>query len=195
MKSYWQQRYARLSDARAPGSLDLDDDANRQLVAVTQRHLEHLLRTDFAAPRGASVLDLGCGVGDYARAVERAGFGTYLGLDFAAPTPGGFRAGYAFADADITAPDLDLSRRFSLVLLLDVAFHVIDDDSFARMIDNVRRHAEGYVYITGLFRDAVLARHVRHRRLECFKELGSPVDLHPWRDTMLIRFDARNHQS
>jgi SAM-dependent methyltransferase len=193
MKSYWQQRYIRHSDARAPGSLDLDDAANRQLVAVTQQHLGHLLHTDFAAPGDASVLDLGCGVGDYARAVERAGFGTYLGLDFAAPTPAGFRAGYTFAGADITAPDLDLSRTFSLVLLLDVAFHVIDDDSFARMIDNVRRHARGYVYVTGLFRDAVLAPHVRHRRLECFTELGMPLEVHPWRDTALIRFDTRNH--
>ncbi len=56
-----------------------------------------------------SILDLGCGNGELARALARRGFrGRYLGLDFSRPLlqeAGALPDHFAFAEADLTAPD------------------------------------------------------------------------------------------
>jgi SAM-dependent methyltransferase len=186
---YWQQRYQRTPAARAVRRLDFTEEQNASIRSAAQRQLATLLAEDFEDPRSATALDLGCGTGDYLQSVLAAGFSHYLGVDFAAPLPAS-NAQCAFRRADIAGTGLCLGRQFELVLLIDVAFHVVDDEAFDFLMDNVRRHATGMVYVTGLFRDDRLAPHVLHRRIERFSQCRTPISIHPWRDTLLVRFRA-----
>ncbi|MCK6548978.1 hypothetical protein L6R52_24245 [Myxococcota bacterium] len=134
------------------------------------------------------MLEVGYGRGYDARLLHELGVRRYVGIDFVAPRPDNLpdeleTKTLSFAERQ------DLGRTFPLVLVLDVAFHVVDDEEFHVFVDNVARHASKRVYLTGLFRDARIAPHVRHRPLSAFASLGRALDIHPWRDTMLVRFE------
>ncbi|MCB9652358.1 MAG: class I SAM-dependent methyltransferase [Deltaproteobacteria bacterium] len=187
MRPYWEQRHRAVHGLRAVANLDRSEAENAKEYEVARARLAALIRQDFEAAAALSVLDVGFGQGHDAEVLQRLGVQDYTGLDFASPRPSGFPPGYRFLRQDIAAADLEVEGGFSLVLLLDVAFHVVDDDAFARMVANVRRHATDRIYVTGLFRDLPLAPHVRHRPLSAFAELGTPIDLQPWRDTHLLR--------
>jgi hypothetical protein len=94
---------------------------------------------------------------------------------------------YHFLEQDVCEEGFNLGEKFDVVLLLDVAFHVIDDLAFERLLANVSRHAQGVVFVTGLFRDQRMAAHVLHRRLEHFQSLGIVTSIYPWRDILLAR--------
>lgn len=172
---------------RAVGSLSISEQENKTIYKKLLGHFEKQVRNDLKEPlRERSVLDLGYGQGHYARACQRLGIGRYVGLDFAAPPP--FQTeGYVFKQVDIGRPGLQLDQKFDLVLLIDVAFHLVNEQAFMHMLHNVKTHANNMVYVTGLFRDINIADHVRHRALHRFLGLGKPLDVYPWRDTLLLR--------
>ncbi len=189
MRDYWTERYARVPGLRTVGSLSRSERENREDYGVARALLADTLRRDFADPSAISVLDLGFGRAYDATVLRELGVGRYLGLDFVAPTPAGFPPGFEFRTADFGAR-LDLGERFDLVLVIDVAFHLIDDTAFAGLVDNMARHARGLVYLTGLFHDEQPAPHVKHRPMEAFAAVGAVASIHPWRDTLLARLRA-----
>jgi len=81
-------------------------------------------------PRETDLLDLGCGNGEFARALAAAGFcGEYLGLDFSPPLLRaaerqleGFRA--RFLQADLTGEWPVLSRRWPLITCFATLHHI-----------------------------------------------------------------------
>ena len=190
--NYWQKRYASIKDLRVVGHAGKTTEANeREYASAGARFLELVAGDVAPLPSGAaSVLDIGYGLGHYARLCRLAGFHSYVGLDLAAPPGPSLGPDYTYRKADIGAP-LELGRKFDLVLLIDVLFHVTDDARFAQTLSNVARHAAGMVYVTGLFRDDVkTAPHVVHRSLDRIRRaLGDAelVDMEPWRDTQIAR--------
>ncbi len=109
-------------------------DATRQRVQPgVAQVLERLLET---LPRGARILDLGCGNGQVARELARRGFrGTYVGVDFSEGLLEAARetcqvsenlTGLSFFQRDLTAPDweLGLEGLFDVVLAFAVFHHL-----------------------------------------------------------------------
>lgn len=187
-RDYWTRRHA-AGGIAAVGSRDLSSGANIEIYSQLAALFRELVIDDFGSDVGRiSVLDLGFGHGHYARVCRDLGVARYVGLDFAAPTAPFEAPGFRFERLDISEP-FDFGA-FDLVLLLDIAFHVVDPTCFARMLANVRRAAERRVYVTGLFRDQQIAAHVHHRPLSVFVSLGRPRDVRPWRDTLLLRPDV-----
>lgn len=195
--NYWRDRYASIKDLRVVGHAGKTTEVNqREYTSAGKRFLE-LVARDVAPARStaASVLDIGYGLGHYARLCHLAGFHSYVGLDLAAPPGPSLGPGYTYRKADIGVP-LHLGQRFDLVLLIDVLFHVTDDARFGQTLANVAKHAAGMVYVTGLFRDDVkTAPHVVHRSLDRIRRyLGDAelVDMEPWRDTQIARLRVRS---
>lgn len=94
-------------------------------------------------PKGASVIDLGCGDGRGCRLAAAADAGTIVGLDYdaasiaaaARKTPGA-----TFVVADITRPLSDqLDKRFDVALLLHVIEHIEDATGFLSSLHAVAR--------------------------------------------------------
>ncbi len=101
------------------------------------------------------LLDLGCGNGELARTLARAGFqGQYLGLDFslpllkeAGPQPGNFPV--EFRALDLTAPDWALPHAgWSLVTCFATLHHIPSADLRRQIVQQVSRAlAPGGVFI------------------------------------------------
>jgi len=187
-KAFWARRHDKYPGIAAVGNCTFSIATNERQYQQCQDFMRKRLIEDFNGSPPKSILDLGYGLGHYARVSSSIGVETYVGLDFASPTiqmPGD----YSFLKRDVTEVNLDLERKFDVVLALDVAFHITNENQFIDFMDNILRHAKEYVYITGLFRDIKIAEHVLHRKMTWFRRLGEVTDVFPWRDVLLCRFE------
>jgi SAM-dependent methyltransferase len=103
---------------------------------------------------GGDVLDVGSGSGRWIRFfLDSFQPRTLTGTDYTAasvellrkwfhPGPPQSRAGVElnFRQLDITKPDLDLGRRFDLINIANVLFHIPEQDLFANALRNLVRH-------------------------------------------------------
>lgn len=190
-RGYWKDRYKTVRDVRVVGHRSWSVADNERHYAALQKQFRVALDKDLPRVHRESVLELGYGLGHYARVCRDGGFRSYFGVDFAAP-PGPDLAPvrFEYRQQDVGVA-FDLGRRFDLVTAIDVLYHVTDEARFEVALDNIVRHASRFVYVTGLFRDVRPAPHVVHRPLARFSKLGVVIEVKPWRDTMLARFKVR----
>lgn len=113
--------------------------------ATRQRLQPGVTRLIPTLARDASILDLGCGNGAFARALARNGHrGPYLGLDFSAPLlsdasalPEGFDA--QFMEVDLTKLSV-ISDQFSVVSCFATLHHIPSRELRVQLIEFVREH-------------------------------------------------------
>ncbi|MEZ0395358.1 MAG: class I SAM-dependent methyltransferase [Anaerolineales bacterium] len=103
----------------------------REFSSTRRRLQPGVLRLLDQMTGAAALLDLGCGNGELARALARRGFGgRYLGLDFSRPLlqeTGNLPENFAFAEADLTAPDWAdrlNTEHWSLITAFAVLHHI-----------------------------------------------------------------------
>lgn len=187
-QKFWQKRFSGGVDIRTVGRCDQSVMQNEKDYATAAEHFKHLVATDLIGRRGG-VLDLGYGLGHYAKLCHEIGFSDYAGIDFVAPPGPPLGSGYSYRQGDI-GQRFDLGRSFDLVLAIDVLFHITDEPRFEAALDNISRHCSGVAYVTGITHDRRIAPHVIHRSLDRFRRLGKLIEVSPWRDTAVMRFRA-----
>ena len=193
-RRYWQKRHQTIGDLRVVGCANKSAAENAaEYTRAGARFLE-LVTIDLPHAARRTVLDIGYGLGHYARLCKTAGFEEYVGVDFAAPPGPDLGPRYTYQQADAGAL-LTLGRRFDLVIAIDVLFHLTDDRRFNTALDNIRTHTRpgGIVYATGRFQEARTASHVVHRGLERFTGLGELIAVESWRDTSIARIRTQAH--
>lgn len=196
-RRYWEDRHRQTPDIRAVGHSGKPVGLNQAEYRVARKLLNRLLQEDGA--KGSRVFDVGYGQGHDARICAQIGVAVYHGIDFAAPLPVvEDRPDFIFQQADAACPLVNLpDTAYDFVLLIDVAYHVVEDEEFTTLLANVRSVTESgsRIYLTGLFHDWRDNRHevpwVRHRPLSAFRSLGVVHDIHPWRDVLLARIVGR----
>jgi len=126
-----------------PATAQRLSDLNRQFYqsfadefSATRQRLQPGVRKILSGLEGSeAILDLGCGNGETARSLARAGFrGTYLGLDFSPALLSLARRGldparFRFAEADLTASSkwpavIEGGLRFDLVFCFATLHHI-----------------------------------------------------------------------
>jgi 2-polyprenyl-3-methyl-5-hydroxy-6-metoxy-1,4-benzoquinol methylase len=135
--AYWDQRHRCESDLRSGGDLSYDEATNEMFYA---RRLGLLL--DIIGPHSSPIaplfmLDAGCGKGWFSRRL--ASFGHRVdGIDASEAAiahcrarGGGPRYHHSALD-DWTSPWL-----YDVVISVDVAFHILDDDQWRRSVTNL----------------------------------------------------------
>jgi SAM-dependent methyltransferase len=92
-----------------------------------------------------SLLDVGCGTGTWLRAALDSGITDVLGVDGVDIQPGNLviPAGY-FRQDDLTRP-VDLGRKFSTVLCLEVAEH-LDERHSGTLLDTLTLHSDRIIF-------------------------------------------------
>ena len=102
---------------------------------------------------GGHLLDVGSGSGRWVRYfLQRFSPASLTGIDFtqasvdllqkryfSGPTPTEFRA-TEFQVADLTQPELDLGRKFDLINVMNVLFHIPEPDRFMHAMRNLAAH-------------------------------------------------------
>jgi 2-polyprenyl-3-methyl-5-hydroxy-6-metoxy-1,4-benzoquinol methylase len=143
---YWEGRAQRFATEReglaAVCSYGMPEFYNRSIQYCQRRALGPWLRV----ARGATALDVGCGVGRWSRMLARQG-AQVTGVDLS-PTmlhEAGRRAKAEglddrchFVVSDIA--QLDTGERYELVVGVTVLQHVLDDDALVRSVRNLKRH-------------------------------------------------------
>jgi len=192
--TYWRNRYKETgSSIRTVGRRDASEATNQQEYAQAMRQLVEAARSDLGALDRISVLDVGYGQAHYAKALAKAGVVDYLGIDLvgAVRPPELVAKGFEFRRIDIGAAPVRLGRKFDLVIVLDVIYHLVDEQKFRTALANIKAHARGLVYVTSTFRPGSSVAHVRHRPVAAFRPLGELLGPpQRWRDNKIARFRA-----
>ena len=189
-RRFWTDHLTRFNDIRAVTFGSKSVSENEAMFRVAAEQFRSYVNEDLptASDRG-SVLEIGYGLGHFTRVQKELGFRECLGLDFAAPPGPPLGRGYSYRQQDVGSP-FDLRCRYDLVTAIDVLFHITDDARFAVALDNIRRHAGRFVYVTGRMEDRRFphAPQVVCRSLDRFRSLGTLVRHAAWRNNSIACF-------
>ncbi|HYT80300.1 MAG TPA: class I SAM-dependent methyltransferase [Actinomycetota bacterium] len=149
---YWRDRLQRYGiSLRASGHEGWSEEDNRsgyEIAAQTLIEAERDAGVDLSTAR---VVEIGCGPGFYARLHRDLGVTSYTGVDVTDVLFQQLREGlpeYRFLQADVTRDRLEVEG--DIVLMIDVAHHIVTDEAMNSAMENVKRVlAPGGVFLVG----------------------------------------------
>ena len=150
---YWRDRFARYgtTPGRASGIEGLSEDQNRAEYETATRIVLDAAEGAGVDLKTARVLDVGCGPGFFTEAFAARGVSDYTGVDITDHLFGELRErfpDYRFVRADATEDTLE--GEYDLVILIDVAFHIVETERFDRCVENLARVlAPGGILLVG----------------------------------------------
>ena len=204
---YWTKRFAAEPESwAAVGDRDLSNEQNYQSSIQIGEQLSSVL-LKFAAPAsGKTLLDAGCGYGNFADLARELGFEA-VGVDFCdlAVTQAQQRfpqSTYQVADL----PNMNLGRQFDVVITVNVLVAIAEATAWQNTLAGFERHLapSGVVVVFEKIRqpteETIAADHVAFRTLEdyhnAFAELGLDVRHHErvflefeniWKDVIVAK--------
>ena len=184
--SYWESLHAlRNGDLSAVGYPELGEGFNRSTYRMRLQALERLLRRGHAWPI-ERLLEGGVGIGAYAPLWQRAGVGSWTGLDISGTAIERLRQTYPaqqFYVADLgdkAGMDSVLKdSRFPLVTAIDVLYHIVNDNAFGDALGSLALRVQpgGYLVVSDIFgsRDCLTAAHVKRRAITSYERILDPL--------------------
>lgn len=140
-EAYWSARHRRFGfDLRGVGNKALSTPENEAMYAEARRVVLGLCRSQRVDFGRASMLDIGCGTGFYAGLYFEQGGKDYTGLDITDALFPDLRKrfpGGRFEKLDVSSETVE--GRYGLVAMIDVSQHIVEEERFARAMQNVRR--------------------------------------------------------
>jgi SAM-dependent methyltransferase len=143
-RAYWEQRLSESDGLAGVGWIGLGESFNRWMYAVRRRVFKRAVRRA-AGPRlaGLDVLDVGSGTGFYLDLWQELGARSVTGSDLTEVAVERLlqrRPGQQVTRLDLAGDGDELGgRRFGAVSAMDVLFHIVDDEAYARAISNLAR--------------------------------------------------------
>jgi SAM-dependent methyltransferase len=140
-KRYWEKRLEGTFSLGGVGWLGLGEPFNRWMYRVRRRVFARTVRKAATQLGDARVLDVGSGTGFYIERWRELGVRDITGIDLtdvAVQQLSGRYPDGRFIQADITDGTGDLpAGHFDAISIMDVLFHVVDDDRYGRAIANL----------------------------------------------------------
>lgn len=197
-RRYWADRFARHGTSlRGAGHEGLGEDENAQAYAKAAAIvLQEIERVGIDLSR-SSVLEIGCGSGFYTALMKDHGVRDYTGIDITDELFDVHRRRfprYRFVRQDVTSQPIE--RAFDLILMIDVAEHIVDNSAFASAMRNARSALrEGASFVVGPFLDEG-KKHLFYIRFWSVQEARENLQglteraCVPFRDGYLLTFTA-----
>jgi SAM-dependent methyltransferase len=142
-EQYWEGMHTQNRGFAAVGFAGLGVGFNLWMYRVRRKVLRRALRRAGVSAEGATVLDVGAGTGFYVREWLELGAARVDGIDLSGAAVQALRDAFPEADferEDIAEPgDALLGRQYDIVSAFDVLFHIVDDERFARALENIGR--------------------------------------------------------
>lgn len=206
-KAYWRKRFAADPESwAAVGDRDFSNEQNYQSSLQIGEQLTGVL-LKYAAPiSGKTLLDAGCGYGNFTDLARQLGFDA-VGVDFCDLAVAQARQRFpqsTYQVADL--PDLNLGRQFDVVITVNVLVAIADVMAWRNTLAGFERHLApaGAVVVFEKLRqpteETIAADHVAFRALEdyhnAFAELGLNVRHHQrvflefeniWKDVIVAK--------
>lgn len=200
---YWRDRLASDPSLTGVGTRPFGAAYQRFLYRLKEAAIRRVLRNGRATVAGASVLNVGCGVGYFEPFFDRMGAARIAGVDVAASSIERLRKRhpryeYQVADVGLPLSAPLIGRSFDLVTAIDVLYHVVDDARFETAIENLCRlcGCGGMLLFTESPQATVRANgddspHVRHRNPEQYRALFADHGLRIVAQTPMYHFFDR----
>jgi SAM-dependent methyltransferase len=158
---FWGDRFKKYGTGlRGSGDEGLSEGQNEAVYRQAGTILVTAAREAGVDLESASVLDVGCGPGFFTGVLHDEEVRSYTGVDITDALFPDLRArfpGYSFVRKDVASDPLD--GTFDLVLMIDVAEHIVDPKAFDRALENLSGAvAAGGVLLIG----PLLGRSARH---------------------------------
>ena len=156
---FWEQLLASREGLTGVGHGGYGPRYNRYLYRAKERAVRQALAKHDIDLRGKRVLDVGCGIGYFTNVARQLQRGSYTGFDITTTAGERVRAidpEASFQTVDIASPlrpEVTALGRFDVVLLLDVAYHIVDPEKFAQAVENVWSFVErgGHLLLVDTF--------------------------------------------
>jgi SAM-dependent methyltransferase len=140
-ETYWANRYSEIDVTRS-GHIDLPIAYNHWLYRRKKETLLNLLRRHGFEPKGSSVFEVATGSGVYVDFWRQQGIAKLVGIDLSEAASAAMRSRFPqfhFYKRDLAEPGLAglVGTGFDLVTAVDVLYHIVDDQRFARSLKNM----------------------------------------------------------
>lgn len=179
-REYWENRLKSGFDLVAVGHPAFNHMYNEYMYKLQLLVLRDVLKNYGISSVGKKVLDVGCGTGVFSRFYLRNS-AQVTGIDITTTSIEKLRKSLPegkFITMDIseklTAKE-DFENQFDLINMLNVIFHIVDDEKFERTLENLAACLKegGYLLISDYFgdEDIVPAPNTKLRGLKRYKNL------------------------
>jgi 2-polyprenyl-3-methyl-5-hydroxy-6-metoxy-1,4-benzoquinol methylase len=177
---YWRKRHARFrTDKRAVGLVTGTPRLVEELYAARHRALQAEIARHRVDLNGKTVLDVGCGQGDFARYYASRG-ASVTGIDVSEDAVEYCRqtAEGTFLVGDARSVLTTLQTSFDLIHCFDVLYHIVDDEEWFGTLKSMAAHSTPHArwILAEFWTDSRqrMAEHVlRRSRTEYVAALGS----------------------
>lgn len=142
-KEYWDSRLSKEYSLKGVGDIGLPFSYSKFLYKVRESAFRYAMKSSlFLIKDGVnSVLDVGSGTGFYIEQWKKQGVSEIFGSDITDIAVSNLRKKYSeyqFIKQDIGShlrPNM-FGRKFDVVTAFDMLFHIVDDDSYKKAIEN-----------------------------------------------------------
>jgi SAM-dependent methyltransferase len=138
---YWSDRLAHDFSLGGVGWLSLGKEFNGWMYALRRRVFKRAIRGRLDLSR-ARVLDVGSGTGFYIEVWRQLGATDITGSDLAGVAVERLRVRFPdarFEQLDISGSRIEIEGPFDAISAMDMLFHIVDDDGYARAIRNLAK--------------------------------------------------------
>jgi 2-polyprenyl-3-methyl-5-hydroxy-6-metoxy-1,4-benzoquinol methylase len=141
-QQYWNTRLGQQFSLEGVGWLGMSEPFNRWMYKLRRRVFLREVGHVLGGRRDLAVLDVGSGTGMYVDLWLSLGVAELVASDFTEVAVRNLRQkhpGLRVVGLDITRLDGSeiAGARFDVVSVMDVLFHIVDDDAYSRAIDNL----------------------------------------------------------
>ncbi|MDP8957107.1 MAG: class I SAM-dependent methyltransferase [Actinomycetota bacterium] len=149
---FWSDRFRRYGGSlRGAGDEGLTEEENREIYREAASVLSAYVRAEVNDLSSARLLDIGCGPGFFTGVVSDLAVTSYTGIDITDvlfPELSRRFPQYEFVRRDVTSDTLE--GEYDVVLMIDVAEHIVGDTQMAAAMANVRNVlAPGGLFVIG----------------------------------------------
>lgn len=137
VQDYWEQRFSNGVSLSTVGWLGLGEAFNSWMYRVRKRIFHKRVRPYVSEK--SHVLDIGSGTGFYLDCWRELGVRSIAGSDFTEQVRASLaqRFDVPILRFDVGGNDIPRDRRYDAVSAMDVLFHIVDDDAYARSFVNI----------------------------------------------------------
>lgn len=139
---FWEERLSKNFDLTGVGYAPLGPVYNLRIYQARLNGLIKALEITKLDLEGKNILEIGCGTGFYIDFLKKQCISSYTGLDITDVSIQNLSKRYPeleFIRADIGDADFSIDRRFDIILIADVLFHIVDDMRFNAAITNISK--------------------------------------------------------
>jgi SAM-dependent methyltransferase len=136
---YWSHRLEQRFTLDGVGWIGLGEPFNRWMYAVRAQVFRRVVRATVDVPH-ARVLDVGSGTGFYLGLWHGLGAREIVGSDLSGVAVDRLRARFpamSIEQVDVSEGSERLEGPFDAISAMDVLFHIVDDDAYARAVGNL----------------------------------------------------------